>query len=211
MTLNPQITGWANYYRTVVANRTFARVDRHLDHQLTIWSRRRHPQRGYAWCRNRYWHSAKGSSRFNDGHQRLRAHVDTHIRRHTKVQGTRSPFDGDWLYWAGALWARLGKDPTKPDYFTALLKVQRGRCKACGALFTTADLIELHHKNRDRLDNSRRNLELLHGHCHDQLHADVAKTDGVVDNNRFTEEPCARKPASTVLEQRGEGRPSSRL
>jgi hypothetical protein len=27
-----------------------------------------------------------------------------------KVQNTRSPFDGDWVYWA----TRLGRDPAKP-------------------------------------------------------------------------------------------------
>jgi RNA-directed DNA polymerase len=194
-TLNPKITGWTNYYRTSVAKRTFARVDRHLDQRLTLWSRKRHPHHGYTWCRQRYWYYAQGNLRFSDGHIRLRAHADTHIRRHTKVQGNRSPLDGDWLYWG----TRLGKDPTKPDYFTALLKVQQGRCKHCGALFTTEDIIEVHHKNRDRRDNSRRNLELLHGHCHDQLHAVFVTSSGIVDNNHFTEEPCARKPARTVL------------
>jgi RNA-directed DNA polymerase len=200
-TLNPQITGWANYYRTSVAKRTFARVDRHLDHRLTLWSRQRHPHHGYTWCRRRYWRPDKGNSRFSDGRSHLRAHADTPIRRHIKVQGNRSPFDGDWLYWG----TRLGKDPTKPDYFTALLKTQQGRCKYCGAPFMTQDIIEVHHKNGNHHDNYRRNLELLHGHCHDQLHAAFATTVGIVDNDRFTEEPCARKPASTVLKQRREG------
>jgi len=169
-TLNPQIGGWANYYRTSVAKRTFARVDKHLDHQLTLWAKKRHPQRSYTWCRRRYWCFEKGNSRFSDGRTRLRAHADTPIRRHIKVQGTRSPFDGDWLYWG----TRLGKDPTKPDYFTTLLKEQQGRCKYCGALFTTEDIIEVHHKNGNRTDNYRRNLALLHGHCHDQQHAAFA-------------------------------------
>lgn len=128
----------------------------------------------------------------------------TPIRRHTKVQGTRSPFDGEWLYWG----TRLGKDPTKPDYFTTLLKEQHGRCNFCGALFTTDDIIEVHHKNGNRNDNYRRNLALLHGHCHDQQHAAFATKFGIGDNNRFTEEPRLRgnrrKPARTVLEQRGE-------
>jgi RNA-directed DNA polymerase len=69
----------------------------------------------------------------------------------------------------------------------------------------TEDIIEVHHKNGNRNDNYRRNLELLHGHCHDQLHAAFATTVGITDNDRFTEEPCARKPARTVLEQREEG------
>lgn len=202
--LNPQITGWANYYRTAVAKRTFARVDRHLDHQLTLWAKKRHPHRGYTWCRCRYWRFEKGNSRFSDGRSRLCAHADTSIRRHTKVQGTRSPFDGDWLYWAGAPRARLGKDPTKPDYFTALLKEQQGKCNYCGALFTAEDIIEVHHKNGNRTDNYRRNLALLHGHCHDQRHAAFTTKLGIGDSNHFTEEPCARKPARTVLEQREE-------
>jgi RNA-directed DNA polymerase len=204
-TLNPKIAGWANYYRTAVAKRIFARVDRHLDHRLTLWARKRHPRHGYNWCRQRYWHTDKGSSRFSDGHTRLRAHADTPIRRHIKVQGTRSPFDGDWLYWG----TRLGKDPIKPHYFTALLKFQQGRCKYCGVPFMTEDIIEVHHKNGNPNDNYRRNLELLHGHCHDQLHAALATKLGIVDNNHFTEEPCAGKlagnPLGAVLKQRREG------
>jgi len=194
-TLNPQITGWANYYRTAAAKRIFARMDKQLDHRLTLWTAQRHPQKCYRWRRNRYWHFDKGGNRFSDGRVRLRAYADTRIRRHTKVQGERSPFDGDWLYWG----TRLGKDPTKPDYFTALLKTQQGRCKHCGAPFTTEEMIEVHHKNRDRRNHSRHNLELLHGHCHDQLHAAFVTLGGIVDNNPFTEEPCARKPARTVL------------
>jgi RNA-directed DNA polymerase len=177
-TLNPQITGWANYYRTAAAKRTFARMDKQLDHRLALWTARRHPQRRYRWRRNRYWHTEKGCSRFSDGRWRLRAYADTHIRRHVKVQSTRSPFDGDWLYWG----TRLGKDPTKPNFLTAVLKCQQGRCKFCGAPFATVDIIEVHHKNRDRSDNSLRNLELLHGHCHDRLHTSSVTVRGIRDN-----------------------------
>lgn len=73
----------------------------------------------------------------------------------------------------------------------------------------TEDIIEVHHKNGNRNDNYRRNLELLHGHCHDQLHATLATKLGIVDNNHFTEEPCAGKlagdPLGAVLKQRREG------
>ncbi len=166
-TLNPQIVGWANYYRTSVAKRIFASMDKQLDRQLVRWSQRKHATRGYRWCRTRYWQREKACSRFSKGEQKLKAYADTKIHRHTKVQGTRSPFDGDWLYWG----TRLGKDPTKPERETALLKVQQGRCKFCGGLFIESDIIEVHHKDCNRNNNARRNLELLHAHCHDQHHA----------------------------------------
>ena len=135
--------------------------------QLVWWTRRKHPTRGYRWRRQRYWQREKACSRFGNGEHKLKAYADTKIHRHTKVQGIRSPFDGDWLYWG----TRLGKDPTKPDRETALLKVQQGRCMFCGGLFVASDMIEVHHKDRNRNNNVRQNLELLHAHCHDQLHA----------------------------------------
>jgi RNA-directed DNA polymerase len=30
----------------------------------------------------------------------LARHRETHIKRHVKVQGTRTPYDGDLQYWA---------------------------------------------------------------------------------------------------------------
>ena len=48
-TLNPQIAGWANYYRTSVAKRIFASMDKQLDRQLVCWTRRKHPTQGYRW------------------------------------------------------------------------------------------------------------------------------------------------------------------
>jgi RNA-directed DNA polymerase len=36
------------------------------------------------------------------------------------------------------------------------------------------DLIERHHKDGDRTNNRRSNLELLHRHCHDAVHRQPA-------------------------------------
>jgi len=43
------------------------------------------------------------------------------------------------------------------------------------------------------------NLMLIHGHCHDQITAQMQRTH---DKGSVTEEPCAGKLASTVLKQR---------
>lgn len=128
---------------------------------------------------------------------------------------------------AGALWARLQRRIYQAKRCGDMRRAQghpttcngccqQGRCKYCGALFTTDDIIEVHHKNGNRAqgapDNYRRNLALLHGHCHDQQHAAFATKSGIDDSNHFTEKPRLggnrRKPAGcplgAVLEQRGE-------
>jgi RNA-directed DNA polymerase len=93
-------------------------------------------------------------------------HEKTKIIRHVKVRGTKSPFDGDWTYWA----ARLGRDPTRPRRVVNLLKQQNGNCGVCGLRFTTEDVMEVHHLDGDRRNNRYVNLTLLHGHCHDYVH-----------------------------------------
>lgn len=81
------------------------------------------------------------------------------------MQGNRSPFDGDWVYWS----SRMGKHPEAPTTVATLLKKQKGKCAYCGLFFRNGDLMEIDHKlprskgGKDSYDN----LQLLHGHCHD--------------------------------------------
>jgi hypothetical protein len=58
-------------------------------------------------------------------------------------------------------------------------KIQRGvfrlqqriyQAERRGEYFETEDVIEVHHWDRDRLNNRCVNLVLLHGHCHDDIH-----------------------------------------
>jgi RNA-directed DNA polymerase len=104
--------------------------------------------------------------RFSDGESVLSFHQTTAVSRFVKVQGDRSPFDGDWVYWS----TRLGRDPSKPRRVTRLLKRQRGCCACCGLRFTTDDVIEMHHYDENHTHNTFDNLRLLHGHCHDIVH-----------------------------------------
>ncbi len=83
-----------------------------------------------------------------------------------KVQGAKSPYDGDWAYWI----ERLGRDPSKPNRVIALLKNQLGRCLHCGLHFMSDDHLETHHRNGNHNDNILANLVLLHSHCHDEVH-----------------------------------------
>ena len=119
------------------------------------------------WCYRRYWKRLDGLIRFTDGEHYLFPYEHPKIKRHNKVKGHKSPFDGDWLYWA----QRLQRHPLKPLRVVKLLKWQSGKCEGCGLPFTTEDVLEVHHINGNHSDNRYLNLSLLHGHCHDIAHA----------------------------------------
>ena len=96
---------------------------------------------------------------------RLISHSDTPIKRHVKVKGNKSYFDGDVLYWS----TRKGTHPELPNRVAFLLKKYKGRCPECGLMFVGDDLIEVDHTiskqdgGKDKFDN----LQPLHRHCHD--------------------------------------------
>jgi RNA-directed DNA polymerase len=164
--LNPVIRGWALYYRTCVAKRVFNQMDDQVYKKLTRWARRRHLNKGATWCYRRYWRGQRGRIAFSDGTSILTRYRYVSIVRHVKVQGDKSPYDGDWPYWG----QRLKRDPTRPRRVTHLLKRDKGRCMLCGLRFTAEDVVEIHHWDGDRTNNRYSNLVLLHGHCHDEIH-----------------------------------------
>ena len=51
-----------------------------------------------------------------------------------------------------------------------LLETQESRCNICGLKFIPGDIIEVDHIQPKKLGgkNEYNNLQLLHGHCHDQ-------------------------------------------
>ncbi|WP_330203129.1 group II intron reverse transcriptase/maturase [Cyanobacterium sp. Dongsha4] len=174
--LNPVITGWGNYYRSVCSKETYSTCDHLMFGQLKRWAIRRHPTKSHSWVKNRYWHTVieegeNGLSIRNwvfktkDGYE-LRRHDKTEIKRHTKVKGEASPYNGDWIYWS----SRRGEYPDVTKRMATLLKVQKGKCKHCGLSFKDGDLLEIDHiipKSQGGKDIYK-NLQVLHRHCHDE-------------------------------------------
>lgn len=160
--LNPRIRGWANYYRHVASTRVFTRLDRALNYQLIHWVKRQSKKSLRKACRHYF------DANWNLKHDDLRLHCHSHskIQRHSKIMNTRSPFDGDSLYWA----TRLGRSPDLSPSRAKLLKRQKGRCWHCNLPFSSESLMEVHHLNADPSDNRYSNLVLVMGHCHDALH-----------------------------------------
>jgi len=163
--LNPVIRGWSNYYRSVVSKATFARLDHLLHNLLRRWAQRRHPNKSRSWVVARYWRRPGWD--FGKRGQTLCRHAATRIVRHVKVRAQKSPYDGDWPYWASRWGHYPGMYPSK----ALLLKEQRGRCACCGRVFVPGeDVIERHHQDGNRTNNRRTNFEILHRHCHDTVH-----------------------------------------
>ena len=143
--LNPVIRGWANYYSSVCSKEIYSKCDHILYQQLKRWAERRHPHKTKSWIVNKYWQNYEISTwvfSTRDGNgMRLLNHDKTEIKRHTKVKGEKSPFDGDWIYWT----TRIGKHPEVSTRMGTLLKKQKGKCNHCRLNFKSDDLLEIDH------------------------------------------------------------------
>ncbi len=179
--LKPIIRGWCNYYSTVCSKETYSKLDNMLWNKLQRWGYRRHPNKSKNWVNKKYWGTKTEKAKnhweapkidrwvfmISEGNY-LPKYAKTPIVRHTKVQGTRSQYDGDLIYWS----KRTQNHPEMSSLKGKLLKRQKGKCNHCELMFLDGDLLETHHiipriqGGTDQL----KNLELLHLHCHDEKH-----------------------------------------
>ena len=109
--LNPVITGWTNYFRSVVASDTFAQLDNVLWNQIWKWGKHRHAKKGHKWIARRYWHSEGNRNWvFSAGMYRLKHFSDTKIRRHVMAKLDANPYlDRKYFLW------RVGKMNKETD------------------------------------------------------------------------------------------------
>ncbi|MDE5102105.1 MAG: group II intron reverse transcriptase/maturase, partial [Trichodesmium sp. St19_bin2] len=173
--LNPVITGWANYFSTQVSKEVFSKIDNLLWKRLGRWASRRHPNKSAKWVKRKYF-SSKGSRNWvlNKGDYVLNRHSDVSIVRHVKAKSNKSPYNGDWTYWS----SRIGKHPGIKKEVTMLLKRQKNKCAFCGLTFRPNDLMEIDHikPRSEGGDNTYKNKQLLHRHCHHIKTASDIKT-----------------------------------
>jgi RNA-directed DNA polymerase len=188
--LNPIIRGWCNYHKTVCSKETFAHIDHMVYNKLRRWIKRRHPNKTLKWCKERYFHLTKEKNLNGEdrdakwvfstpsdvpnspvaGTHELWQHAWTPIERHIKIEGTRSPYDGDWRYWS----KRRGEYPGISKRVATLMKHQKGKCARCGLYVKDEDVVEVDHKvpKAERGKDHYKNLQLLHRHCHHQKTAE---------------------------------------
>ncbi|WP_017295365.1 group II intron reverse transcriptase/maturase [Geminocystis herdmanii] len=199
--LNPIIRGWANYYSSVCSKEIYSKCDSMVYQQLKRWAERRHPNKSKTWVAKKYWHTWElrtwvFSTRDEEG-MRLLNHSETEIKRHIKVKGEKSPFDGDWIYWT----TRIGKHPEVSTRMATLLKRQKGKCNHCGLNFKNEDLLEIDHiipKSKGGKDMYN-NLQILHRHCHDDKTARDGSLNRTHDKGFIGEERNEAKVSRSVL------------
>ncbi|NER90946.1 MULTISPECIES: reverse transcriptase domain-containing protein [unclassified Moorena] len=181
--LKPITRGWCKYHSSVCSKETYSKIDHLLWNKLQRWGYRRHPNKSKTWVNKKYWGTKVEKPKkpweapkidnwvfMTNEENYLPKHAKTKIVRHVKVKETRSPFDGDLIYWS----TRMQKHPEMTSQKGRLLKRQKGVCTHCGLTFRDGDSMEKHHIIPRSLggNNSDKNLELLHLHCHDIKHGE---------------------------------------
>lgn len=189
-TLNPIVKGWSRYYVPGVSRKTFEYVSHQTHTKLWRWAMFRHPHKGEQWVKRKYfrrhgndqWRFMTHEGKF------LMRHSDHKVHRHVKVEGTRSPYDGNWPYWT----TRRGRQPGIQPRVAELMKLQKGRCAHCGLFFGVDDLVEVHHIDGNHSNNARNNRALLHRHCHDDAHGGVCMTSTKLTRSRMSQKAHVR-------------------
>lgn len=168
--LNPIIRGWANYYAFTDNKETFRYCDERMFWRLLRYACNRHKQKGKKWVIQKYFqtfHGRKWIFATPDRRQRISLYskqVGRNVYR--KVIKDKSPYDGDARYW-GNRW-KAGATKTKRDLF----ELQDGKCAWCNAPIYNGEVVEVDHiKPKCKGGtNMKKNLRLVHGYCHDQIH-----------------------------------------
>jgi RNA-directed DNA polymerase len=172
LALGPVIGGWSNYYARVWSKQTDNKVDPTLLHHIRAWITVRQPRPSRRGATAHYWQRKGTTLHFSppQSQLRLRFHTETPIKRQVNIQGARSPYDGDWMYWS----TRTRHSPGVTTRVGTLLRRQQGRCPRCGLSCKAGDILEVDHiipkayGGKDVDDN----WQLLHRHCHDEKTAE---------------------------------------
>jgi RNA-directed DNA polymerase len=186
MLLNPVITGWANYYKYCDCTKNFKQVEKALWSQLRAWVFRRKSKglKTRTALKNKYFppetevtfngnkHKGNwilvGKTLARKGQEKqVNLVYPSWIRscQYVKISGTKSPFDGDHIYWSKRTQQYGPFNKTE----RTLLKQQNGRCTICKQSFKTGDTLEKDHIVRvaDGGKDIFTNFQLIHRHCHE--------------------------------------------
>jgi RNA-directed DNA polymerase len=186
--LNPIIRGWANYHQHVVAKKTFSWVDYQIWLGLWQWCKRRHPNKGRRWIKDRYFHvvgprkwvfavkTKKDSGK--PAYMELFSAVSTPIRRHVKIKAEAHPYDMTWEpYFEKRSILKTKGDRALNEWVKKLWQAQEGKCPICQEKITRKTGWNKHRIIPGLLGGKYilSNLQLLHPNCHRQLHSQDRK------------------------------------
>lgn len=178
--LNPIIRGWVNYHRSIVAKRTFTKVDNAIFRELMRWGKRRHARKSNIWIHNKYFTTLnKRNHHFcakvrdektgNTAIWKLMLAEYTPIVRHIKIRGEANPFDPAYNeYFESRISRKMANSNTGRNRLLAVWKKQNGFCPVCSNLITgtTGGVIQYNIKRTEGGSDKLSNLQLVHDRCH---------------------------------------------
>jgi len=181
--LRPKVIGWGNYYRYSECTKIFNRISHYTYLKLRAWAFRRDKRHGRKKVKEKYFPSGKTYDFDNTKHQDnwilCGKEIDKNnevieawlprlswikSKKWVKVKGTKSPYDGDHVYWS----VRMSSYNRLPTRVTKLLKLQNGKCPYCKTAFQWESVMEVDHIIPKALGgkDAYNNLQLIHKHCH---------------------------------------------
>jgi RNA-directed DNA polymerase len=188
--LNPVIRGWANYHKHIVAKKTFQSVDHQIHKLLWRWVKRRHPNKGARWIKEKYF-TQVGNREWMFSLKRVQQDTSetlpirplfkatsVKITRHTKIRAEANPFDPQWeTYFEKRLDVKMVGNLGGRRKLLYLWKEQDGICPVCYEKITSLTQWHCHHlveRAKGGLDKLN-NMVLLHPNCHRQVHSQGLK------------------------------------
>ncbi|MDJ0578680.1 reverse transcriptase domain-containing protein [Crocosphaera sp.] len=164
------IREWANYFKTGSHSwETFQELQYHLLNKLYLnWGKKRFSKKGLGYISKKIFHPSKTSKytfgwKENGKTYTVPTLYEFPCTPYVKVQGNRSPYDGDWEYWN----ERMINHPETPKDIASGLKKQKGKCYLCNMNLTVEDKMEIYYKNGDRKNNRKDNKFVVHSYCRD--------------------------------------------
>jgi RNA-directed DNA polymerase len=174
--LNPIIRGWANYFRSGVASRTFHKLDRFMDDRAYHYVKYTHPHKSWQWLLNRYWGklNLKRSDHWVFGDKNTGGYLLKFawfpIERHQLVKGSASPDDARLrAYWA---YRRKAQASNLSSQARRIARRQGYACAHCREDLFNGEELHLDHIVPRAQGGTKRdeNLRLVHLYCHHQIH-----------------------------------------
>lgn len=181
--LKPKIIGWGNYYRYSECKQVFSKISHYIHQKLRAWVFRIDKRHGRQEVKEKYFPSGKtyyfNNVQYQDNWIFYGTEKDEYgkiketflpkltwikFKKWIKVKGTKSPFDGDNVYWA----VRMISYKRFPTRVSKLLKLQKGFCPYCRTRFYLDSVMEVDHIQPKALGGKDiyANLQLLHQDCH---------------------------------------------
>lgn len=186
--LRPVIIGWGNYYSICECSLTFKKLDMEIFGMIRSWVFRRDRRNNRNDIKEKYFPSNEIYTFRNIKHQdnwilygqekdknnNLKSTFLPRLqwiknKRHVKIIGNASVFDGNNIYWANRSIQYDNWSPTQRK----LLIIQKSKCLWCSQKIILNESVEIDHIKPISQGGSDqyKNLQLLHKQCH------IEKTD----------------------------------